>query len=219
MPCIRERATRSAIIIGLLVAGLYAGLAGFSVPTQRALIMLSIVMAAVYWQQHYTPFHIISVALLAVLMLDPLALMSAGFWLSFGAVAVILYGLIGRMGKPDWTRQLLQIQCWVAIGLMPLGLYFFQQVSLVAPVANMLAVPFVSVLVVPLLLFALLMSLFSQFLGVKALLWVDSLIDLMWGVLERLSNLEFAFLVIPSVSILSCLIAMLGVVLLLLRRA
>ncbi|HIG79276.1 MAG TPA: DNA internalization-related competence protein ComEC/Rec2, partial [Cycloclasticus sp.] len=218
VPCIRERATRSAIIISLLVAGLYAGLAGFSVPTQRALIMLSIVMAAVYWQRHYTPFHIISVALLAVLMLDPLALMSAGFWLSFGAVAVILYGLIGRMGKPDWIRQLLQIQCWVAIGLMPLGLYFFQQVSLVAPVANMLAVPFVSVLVVPLLLFALLMSLFSQFLGVKALLWVDSLIDLMWGVLERLSNLEFAFLAIPSASILSCLIAMLGVVLLLLPK-
>ncbi|HIF18768.1 MAG TPA: DNA internalization-related competence protein ComEC/Rec2 [Cycloclasticus sp.] len=218
VPRIREQAMRYAIIVSLMGAGLYAGLAGFSVPTQRALIMLSIVMGAVFWQRHYTPFHIISVALVAVLMFDPLAVMSAGFWLSFGAVAVILYSLVGRIGTLNWMGQLFQIQWWVAIGLMPLVLYFFQQVSLVAPLANMLAVPFVSVLVVPLLLFALLVSVLSASIGVLVLSLVDRLIDFMWFFLEFLSNVTFSFFTISSVSIVSCVIAMIGVVLVLLPK-
>jgi competence protein ComEC len=218
IPLICSRATQYAVVASLLAAGAYAALAGFSVPTQRALIMLSVVLGAVYWQRHYTPFHIISVALVAVLIIDPLAVMSAGFWLSFGAVAVILYSATGRLKAPSLLQQLFQVQWWVAVGLMPLALYFFQQVSLVAPIANMLAVPFVSLLVVPLLLMALLLGLVSYSLSVKALMLADWLIDFMWGFLDILGNAQFAYLPISNVSIWACLLAMVGVVLVLLPK-
>lgn len=213
-----RRATQYALIASLLAACLYAALAGFSVPTQRALIMLSVVLAGVYWQRYYKPFHVISVALLAVLVYDPLAPMSPSFWLSFAAVAVILYSLVGRFGRPHFIRQIIQIQCFVAIGLMPLVLYFFQQLSLVSPVANILAVPWVSFVIVPLLLIALAVGAFSQSLGVSALELVNTLIDYLWLFLQALANIEHSQLLLPSVSIWASLIAMLGVALLLLPK-
>ncbi|MEH6504281.1 MAG: DNA internalization-related competence protein ComEC/Rec2 [Cycloclasticus sp.] len=213
-----RRATQYALAASFLAAALYAALAGFSVPTQRALIMLSVVLAGVYWQRYYKPFHVISAALLAVLIYDPLAPMSAGFWLSFAAVAVILYGLVGRFGRPNFIRQLIQIQCFVAIGLMPVVLYFFQQVSLVSPLANILAVPWVSFVIVPLLLIALAVGAFSQSLGVNALELVNTLIDYLWLFLQALADIEFSQLLLPSVSIWASVIAMLGVALLLLPK-
>lgn len=208
-------ATQYAILASLLAAMLYAALAGFSIPTQRALIMLIVVLGGVYWQRHYKPLHIILVALLAVLMFDPLAPMSAGFWLSFGAVAVILYGAVGRIKKQQRLRQLVGVQCWVTVGLMPMVLYFFQQVSLVSPLANILAVPFVSLAIVPLLMIALLLALLDESLGALVLGLVDALVALLWQFLDALAELEFAALALSNVSLLACLIAMAGVALLL----
>jgi len=213
-----RNATRYAIVGSMLAAVSYAALAGFSVPTQRALIMLSVVLGGIFWQRYYTPFHIISVALVAVLIYDPLASMSAGFWLSFGAVSVILYSATGRIKKATFAKQLFQTQWWVSIGLMPLVLYFFQQVSLVAPLANLLAIPFISFAVVPLLIIALLLALIDHSMGAKALDLSALLIDLLWQFLETLAALEFSSMVVPAVSLLACVIAMAAVVLLLMPR-
>ncbi|MEW4982246.1 MAG: DNA internalization-related competence protein ComEC/Rec2 [Cycloclasticus sp.] len=211
-------ATQYAILASLLAAVLYAALAGFSIPTQRALVMLVVVLGGVYWQRHYKPFHIILVALLAILMFDPLAPMSVGFWLSFGAVAVILYGAVGRIKKQKRLRQLVDVQCWVSVGLMPMVLYFFQQVSLVAPLANILAVPFVSLAVVPLLMIALLLTVLDESLGVQVLELVNVLVALLWQFLEATAEVEFSALALSNVSLLACLIAMAGVALLLLPK-
>ena len=218
IPRVSHHALRFALIASVMAAGLYSALAGFSIPTQRALIMLSVVIGGVLLQRHYKPTHIISVALMAVLIYDPLALMSAGFWLSFGAVGVILYSVVGRLNRPSAIRQLFQIQWWVSIGLMPLVLYFFQQVSLVAPLANLLAVPFVSMLVVPLLMIAIPISGLSQLLGVKSLQLVDGLVGILLGFLEQLASVEFSYLSIPSVSMGSCVLAMVGVTLMMLPK-
>jgi competence protein ComEC len=216
--CLRGDVTRLAILASLLSAILYAALAGFSVPTQRALIMVSVVLGGIFWQRYYRPFHVISVALVAVLIIDPLAPMSAGFWLSFGAVGVILYAGTGRIKKPTFVTQLLQVQSWVFIGLVPLVLYFFQQVSLLAPLANVIAVPFVSFAVVPLLLIALLLSLFHNGLGLMAFNLVAYLVDVLWVFLDVISKTSFSSMSLSPVSLIECLIAMVGVTLLLMPK-
>ena len=218
VPCLTRNATRYAIMMSILAAILYAALAGFSVPTQRALIMLSVVLGGIFWQRHYTPFHVISMALVTVLIYDPLASMSAGFWLSFGAVSVILYSGAGRIKRVSVVKQLLLTQWWVSIGLMPLVMYFFQQVSVVGPLANLLAIPFVSFAIIPLLIIALLLALIDHSVSVKVLDLSAFLIDLLWQMLESLSVLEFSSLMVPSVSLFACAIGMVGVILLLMPK-
>ena len=218
LPYLRRDVTRYAILASLLSAILYAALAGFSVPTQRALIMVSVVLGGLFWRRHYHPLHIILLALLAVLAIDPLAAMSAGFWLSFGAVGVILYAGVGRIGKPTFLKQLFQIQWAVSIGLLPLVLYFFQQVSLLSPLANVLAVPFVSFAIVPLLLVALILALFHSSLGLMALKLVTYLVDILWYFLDIISKTSFSAMGLQSVSLVACVIAMVGVALLLLPK-
>ncbi|HYD34186.1 MAG TPA: DNA internalization-related competence protein ComEC/Rec2, partial [Methylophilaceae bacterium] len=90
--------------------------------------------------------------LLAVVILDPWAVLSAGFWLSFGAVAIIAYALGGRIKRPYWLKEAIQVQWAISLGLVPLLLIMFNQISLISPLANALAIPLVSLVVVPLTL-------------------------------------------------------------------
>lgn len=146
-------APRAAAVLASVAALGYAALAGFSIPTQRALVMLLVVMVALWRSRPLIPGRTLAWAALLVLLLDPLAVLSAGFWLSFAAVGLILYALGGRRAWPR-AGQWLRIQTWITVGLTPLLLGWFQQVSLVAPLANLLAIPLVSLLVVPLALLA-----------------------------------------------------------------
>ncbi len=174
-------APKAAALGAMLAALVYAALAGFSIPTQRALIMLSIVMLSILFGRHLSPGRTLALALLAVLIVDPLALMSAGFWLSFLAVWVIVYGLAARVGGRGKWRQWWCAQWWVTLGLMPALLLFFQQVSLIAPVANVIAIPLVSLLIAPLSLLASLLLLLDPN-------WAAPLILLAVWLLERLAD-------------------------------
>lgn len=91
-------APRAAVIFATLAAVGYAGLAGFTLPTQRALLMWLVVAACLWLRRRPAPSHGLCVALIVVLVLDPLAPLSAGFWLSFGVVAALLFGL-GNRGR------------------------------------------------------------------------------------------------------------------------
>ncbi|MGB0722870.1 MAG: DNA internalization-related competence protein ComEC/Rec2 [Gammaproteobacteria bacterium] len=143
-----------AAAAGLAVATVYAALAGFALPVQRALIMLAVVLGTVILRRPLVAGQGLSLALLLVLLLDPLAVGAPGFWLSFGAVGAILLALAGRPARGNgrwrglgrWTR----IQWTISLLLVPLGLYWFGQGSLVSPLVNMLAIPVVGMLVVPL---------------------------------------------------------------------
>lgn len=138
--------------LGLICAGCYAGLAGFAVPTQRALAMLAAGLGLFLLRRRARADHVLAIALLAVLALDPLATLEAGFWLSFGAVVAIFALLGGRLGvQPRW-RQLGRLQFGITIALLPALLGLFGQLSLVSPLANLIAVPWVSAVVVPLTL-------------------------------------------------------------------
>ncbi len=148
----RLPAQRAAILIGLLVAFAYTLIAGFSVPTQRTFFMLCAVAVAM-WSGRPSSFSgALLGALFLVLLIDPWAVTAAGFWLSFGAVAAILYVTAHRVGREQGVRSAVRAQVAVTAGLLPLTLALFQEVSVVSPIANAFAIPAISLLVVPLTL-------------------------------------------------------------------
>lgn len=140
---------RPVLLAGFVVALAYSQLAGYSVPTERTLVMVAVVMLATLAGRRLPPFLVLLAALVAVLCMSPLAVHAAGFWLSFGAVAVLM--LVGQEDTaiPAW-RQALHLQFAVSVLLLPLTLWFFDKVSWVSPFANLLAVPLLTFAVVPL---------------------------------------------------------------------
>jgi competence protein ComEC len=143
-------ARKAAACVALLVALGYALLSGFGVPAQRTVYMVGAAAAALWLNRNFSLSQILAIALLCVLLVDPWAVLSPGFWLSFGAVALIFYVTAHRIGKPHWLAQYLTVQWAMTIGLIPLLLALFQQVSIVSPLANAVAIPLVSLVVVPL---------------------------------------------------------------------
>jgi competence protein ComEC len=89
---------------------------------------------------------------MVVLLADPWAVLSPGFWLSFGAVALIFYVTANRLRPSHWLLEYGKVQWAMMIGLIPPLLALFQQLSLVSPIANAFAIPLVSFVVVPLTL-------------------------------------------------------------------
>ena len=161
---LRLPAQKAALAAGALAALAYALLAGFEVPAQRTLYMLSVVAIALWSGRNFSASRTLLLGLLAVLVLDPWAVLATGFWLSFGAVAVLFFvgtsRVGGKVGERRWHDGLSRwgaAQWAVTLGSLPLLLLFFQQFSLVSPLANALAIPLVSFVVTPLaLVFALL---------------------------------------------------------------
>ena len=185
-------AAKAGAVAGLLAAAVYAMLAGFSVPTQRALVMVAVVMVAIIVQRHTRPSNLLALALLLVLVIDPLAVMSAGFWLSFGAVAVIVYGMSDRLAMNSHWWRWGRVQWLVAVGLLPALLLLFQQASVVAPLANLLAVPWVSLVTVPLTLLGSVSLGFSAAVG-GWLLGLSTLsLDMLWWWLDGLAQWKLA---------------------------
>lgn len=151
----RLPAARVAAILAWCAAFFYAALAGFSLPTQRALVMLSVVMLGVIWQRPLILSYVWALSLLAVLVYDPLAPLSAGFWLSYAAVGVIIFTLGNRLTASGLWWRWGRVHVVIALGLAPLLFVLFQQLPLLSPLANFFAVPLVSFVTVPLTLTAL----------------------------------------------------------------
>lgn len=154
---LRLPARKAAVLAGLLAALIYTLLAGFEVPAQRTLYMLTVMAAALWMNRMGSALAVLSTALLVVVLIDPWAVLAAGFWLSFGAVGVILYVSVGRVDRAHWLTTWARVQWAVTLALMPALLAMFQQVSIISPVANALAIPLVSFLVVPLTLVGMLL--------------------------------------------------------------
>jgi competence protein ComEC len=157
--CRRIAAPRAAALAGFAGALSYSALAGFAVSTQRALVMLSVVLGAVWVARQVRPITGLVLALFLVLLIDPLAVLSYGFWLSFGAVTALLYGMQRRDTQASLWWRWGRAQWVVALGLLPLLLIFFGRTSTVAPLVNLVAVPLFSLAILPGLLLATLIGL------------------------------------------------------------
>lgn len=142
-------APRVGAVAAWLGALVYGALAGWSLPTQRALVMLSMVLGGILAARRYRPGTVLGAALLAVLVWDPLSVLAPGFWLSFAAVAAIYLLMYGRGRTSLATLNLVRMQWAIGLVLAPLSLAWFQQLSLSAPLANLLAVPLFALGVVP----------------------------------------------------------------------
>ena len=132
----------------------YTLIAGFAVPAQRTFWMVTVVALALWSGRIASPARTLALALAVVLLFDPWAVLAAGFWLSFGAVALIFFTALGQGSA---ARQWLQVQWAITIGLAPASLLLFSQVSIVGPLANALAIPAVSAIITPLALLAALL--------------------------------------------------------------
>ncbi len=185
---LRLPARKAAAVAGLLVALAYTLLSGYSVPAQRTVYMLAVIAAALWSSRTIAPSQILTAALLVVLLFDPWAVLSPGFWLSFGAVALIFYVTAHRLSRPHLLLEYGRVQWAMMIGLIPPLLALFQQVSLVSPVANAFAIPLVEFVVVPLTLLGALLPFDwilhlahqSMSLCMIALEWLNRLPDAVW---------------------------------------
>ncbi len=157
-------ARKSATLVGLLVAFSYALIAGFTVPTQRTVLMLFVFALALWSGRHVQISRVLIYSLFLVVLWDPWAVHSPGFWLSFGAVAVITFCVAGRLLPLSWMQGALKTQWAVTLGLVPLLLMLFQQVSIISPIANAVAIPVISTVVVPLSLIGALLPIDSALL-------------------------------------------------------
>ncbi|PKO57642.1 MAG: DNA internalization-related competence protein ComEC/Rec2 [Betaproteobacteria bacterium HGW-Betaproteobacteria-19] len=152
---LRVPVRKAAAVAGLLAAAGYALLAGLGIPVQRALIMLGVLALAMLAGRETKPGQVLALALLCVLVMDPWAVLSAGFWLSFGAVGIILFVVGGRVGEmPGWLAAV-RIQLAITLATIPALLLLFQSFSLVSPLANAVAIPLVSFVITPLALAAI----------------------------------------------------------------
>ena len=206
--------SRSAALPALLAALVYAALAGFSLPTQRAMIMVSVAMLILIRGRQTRPLNVLCLAMLVVLAVDPLAVLSAGWWLSFSAVSLILYAGGGHIGGQPLWRRLSYVHLMLAVGLMPVLLINFQQASLVAPVANLIAVPWVSLLVIPVALLGVLMLLVSDTAGSWLVDLACLLLDTLWPLLAWLGDSGLASWQQPRPPLWTAIPAIAGILLL-----
>jgi competence protein ComEC len=180
-------AMHGQVIAGMLAALAYSTLAGLSVPTQRTLIMLCIYFAARWGRRELTVGHALGLALFGVLLADPFAPLAAGAWLSFGAVAVILLAVSGRVAREGLIASFTRVQLAVTLGLIPLLLAVFGGLSLVSPLANALAVPLFTLVIVPTVLVGMLVAMVSSPVAHAILALPSQLLDWLWPLLQWLA--------------------------------
>ncbi|WP_050477162.1 DNA internalization-related competence protein ComEC/Rec2 [Herbaspirillum rhizosphaerae] len=232
-------APKVAVLSGLAAALIYVLLAGFGIPAQRTLYMLAVVGAA-FWTGRLTHIsYVMCLALGVVLLADPWALLWPGFWLSFGAVAIILFASSGRVGSDAATEPVVMtaverhrkpsraVLLWrairagaytqyvVTLGLLPLTLLLFGQYSLVSPLANALAIPLITLVVAPL---SLLGSVLPPPLSDWILWSAHAMVEWLVGVLGWLSSQPYAVWQTPLPTLWMFLLALAGTMLLLAPR-
>lgn len=221
--------TSLALLFSVICAGLYAILAGFELPVQRALVMLVVWAMAAWRLRHLAPAWALALAVLVVLGDNILSILSPGFWLSFGTVALLFYLHRGRLlqepqidsdsGQTFISRwggwkltAVLKSHIILGVALLPVTAWFFQAGSLVAPVANLFAVPFVGMVVVPLSFIAVLSSHWWTGLADFALMMAQASLDILFQYLGWLAGWEASVvsMAVPGgVAMLFCLVGIL----------
>lgn len=214
--CRTLAAPRAAALSGLVLALIYSSLAGFAVSTQRSLVMLSVALGAVWFSRPLRPLTALVAALVGVLLIDPLAILSYGFWLSFGAVTALLYGMVRSGPQPSLWWRWGRAQWVVGLGLLPLLLISFGWTSTVAPLVNLVAVPLFSLLILPIVLVASGLSLIS---GAEWMLQLAaSILEWLVGGLAWVADQSWATLSLPARPYWVWALAGMGVLLLLSPR-
>lgn len=212
----RLTAIHGQFFCGSLAAIAYSLLAGLSVPTQRTLVMLCIYFAARALRRELDIANALGAALIGVLLIDPFAPLTVGAWLSFGAVAMILLGVGGRLAREGAIKSFARVQLAVTIGLTPVLVAAFGSVSLISPLANAIAIPLFTLVVVPLTLIGAALASVSQIYAGAVLGLASGLLQAFWPALLWLSQLPLAMWHFPQLPLAISAALTLGALLLIL---
>jgi competence protein ComEC len=188
----RLPARKAAALAAIAAAVLYALLSGFNIPARRSVVMVAVVMLAVVSDRRASLMQALCLAVFVTLIIDPIAVLSVGWWLSFWAVVIIAWLISGRYGRQGIGQRWFYMHVVLAVAMLPALLISFQQASLVAPLANFLAVPWVGMLVVPVALLGTLLAVINEMAGQILLSASAWLLDFIWPWLEWLAQLDFA---------------------------
>lgn len=186
-----------AAALSIIIAWSYALIAGLPLPTERAAIMFTVMMFAHLMGRPIFSFQSLAIALTIILLRTPLSLLSAGFWLSFTALAILI--LVSRITQTPW-RVILLSQLMVSLLLMPLTQSFFGEVSLISPLINLIAIPLTTFYILPALMLGLLLKItpFTETISHTLLKLSDYLLSLFMTLIEKSAQLPYAALDLPK---------------------
>ncbi len=206
----------------LVSSGIYALIAGWALPAQRTVLMLAVVWWSLRLMARPAAWHVMASSAAVALVFDPMAVISPSFWLSYGAVAVLiaieLRASVSQIlsnpeqaptvKKSDWQikwnviKNAARSQLLLTLALVPLGAVFFNQISVVSPLANAVAIPIMGWVSTPL---ALLAALLSLLWGGMAAAFMQALLAVQHGVdwvLDALLWLPYSQLRVPTTPLL-----------------
>jgi len=203
---------------GIIGALSYALIAGFSIPTQRAFIMASVAFLSIIFRTQYSVWTLYGLAMLLVLLFNPLSVYDVGFWLSFYAVGVILYG-VSLFHNMSALLKLIYLQLVICVAMLPITLWFFQSSSSLSGLANLIAIPIFSFIVTPISLFGALFAI-AEINALAQLCFdiADKTLLLLALFLQQISELSFNRLHFMPASALDLIILVIGACLLILPR-
>jgi len=204
-------------LAAVLAALGYAALAGFALPTVRTVLMMAVWAAARLGRRPARVADTLALALIVVLLFDPLSPLAAGFWLSFGGVAWLAWCLPAT-GTQHWLRGFLSAQAVATVGLLPLTVVLFDQASLAGPLANLVAIPWWSLVVVPLSLLGTAAEALIPGAGTWPWRWAAACFDLTWPGFRRLADTRFSLWWLPEAAPWAVAMALSGAFWILLPR-
>lgn len=199
---------QAAAIAAMTGACLYTAVAGFALPTVRTAAMIAVVVSARCWRRPFRIADALALAAIAVLLADPLSALGAGFWLSFLGVAWLLWCLPRAGSRP--LRDFIDAQGVATVGLLPLSVFIFGQASLAGPLANLVAVPWWSLVVVPLCLLGTALDAACRGAGEWAWQAAAWTFDLSWPLFEWLGGSPLSVWWLPEPAWFALPLALLG---------
>lgn len=186
---LRFSSQQAAAIFGLVAALFYSLLSGFSLQTERAFVMLLFLLSALLFKRRVMPWYSWSLALLTVLLLNPLNVINISFWMSFVTVAAIIYCTVGRVGQNKIWRKYGKIQLVIMVAVIPLSLLVFNEASLISIVANIIAVPWFGFIIMPLCFLGAMALCINQHFGFIFLWLAFKNLQGLWVILQFLAAL------------------------------
>ncbi|GLQ95288.1 DNA internalization-related competence protein ComEC/Rec2 [Dyella acidisoli] len=200
-------------LFALATASAYGALAGLGMPTLRTVAMIAAFALARCSRRASGPMHALALALIAILLVNPTAVLEAGFWLSFIGVAFLILCMDAKgRGVRAFLRELTLGQLVMTIALLPLTLWFFGEASLVGALSNLVAVPFVSFVIVPCALLGMLLLMLCPPLATPVLWLAGWLTHAQWWLLEQTATWPGAHWYLPAVKPWALVFATLGAI-------
>ncbi|MEO6364655.1 MAG: DNA internalization-related competence protein ComEC/Rec2 [Luteimonas sp.] len=186
----------AAAVLALIGAGMYTAVAGFALPTVRTTLMIAVIVAARLWRRPQRASESLALAAIVLLVIDPLALLAPGFWLSFVGVGWLLWCL--PHGAGNVIKEFVSAQGVATLGLLPLTVVLFGQASLAGPLANLVAVPWWSLVVVPLALIGTALEALRDGWGAWTWGLAAQAFSSTWPLFDRLGNSDIALWWLPD---------------------